>query len=191
MGRQAFEWINATHETPANDRLVLAIVSGKPLPNLGLIESYQLAVYDKQENLWEIDEFPEWTGAEVSFWCELPEPPETGSSFKEAQKIQNILCALQIIEEKQIIINEKLVTIHDFIKLLHDTRKGRETGKTVIGQKENADSAKPTNSVDEIIADSIIDEFFKKNNITPAELAEKLSNSQIGEYKTLSEELKK
>ena len=73
-----------------------------------------------------------------------------------------------------------------------------EEEKTAIGQtvnkilaKENADSAKPTNSVDEIIADSIIDEFFKKNNITPAELAEKLSNSQIGEYKTLSEELKK
>lgn len=69
-------WTNTARETPGNNRLVLAIVSGKPLKNLGLIDNYQLARFYKDKNAWEIEEFPEWAEAEVSFWCELPAPPE-------------------------------------------------------------------------------------------------------------------
>lgn len=68
------EWCNAEIELPSDSRTVLALVSGRPTQNIGLIDVYQLAEYTEEDG-WYIHEFPRWKNAEVSFWTELPQMP--------------------------------------------------------------------------------------------------------------------
>ncbi len=55
--------------------MVLAIVSGKPSPNVTLHGAYVLANY-YEDCGWVIEEYPSWEHAEVSHWMPLPEAPE-------------------------------------------------------------------------------------------------------------------
>lgn len=73
---EVFKWIDAKYEVPPDSREVLVIVSGTPKKNIGLIDAYMLAEYYEDKDDWIIEEFPEWEGAEVSYWCELPKPPK-------------------------------------------------------------------------------------------------------------------
>ncbi len=70
------KWIGTKDRLPTGtDKTVLAIVSGKPNPNVTLYGAYMLANYYEDYG-WVIDEYPHWEHAEVSYWMPLPEAPE-------------------------------------------------------------------------------------------------------------------
>lgn len=70
------QWRKADEEQPKDEeRAVLAIVNGRPHPNLKLKNAYQIAFYSQTEG-WIIEEFPEWEHADVKYWTELPCLPE-------------------------------------------------------------------------------------------------------------------
>lgn len=68
------KWISVEDRLPEVDVMVLVIVSGKPMSNVTLENSYELAEYDPEG--WILEMWPEWMDAEVSHWMPLPEPPE-------------------------------------------------------------------------------------------------------------------
>lgn len=51
------------------------IVSGSPKPNIILDETYQLGSWNNDDG-WIIDEYLEWTDADVLWWRMLPAPPD-------------------------------------------------------------------------------------------------------------------
>ena len=67
--------INAGDSLPESDDTVLAIVSGKPMPNITFEDAFVLASYSTEDG-WIIDEYPEWDRAKVSYWMPLPDAPE-------------------------------------------------------------------------------------------------------------------
>lgn len=71
----AHGWINAGDSLPESDDTVLAIVSGKPMPNITFEDAFVLASYSTEDG-WIIDEYPEWDRAKVSYWMPLPDAPE-------------------------------------------------------------------------------------------------------------------
>ena len=72
------EWVSVEDAMPAEDELVLCIVSGKPKPNIILDEAYQLGSWNKEDG-WIIDEYLDWEDANVLWWMPLPAPPESRS----------------------------------------------------------------------------------------------------------------
>lgn len=68
------EWVSVENAMPAEHKSVLCIVSGKPKPNITLVEAYQLGSWNKADG-WIIDEYLDWEDADVSWWMPLPEPP--------------------------------------------------------------------------------------------------------------------
>lgn len=70
-----WRWISVEERLPDGDELVLAVVSGWPVKNVELRDAYELARYAPTEG-WILEMWPEWEGAEVSYWMPLPEPPE-------------------------------------------------------------------------------------------------------------------
>ena len=69
-------WIPVEKDLPKKEDVgVLAVVNGRPTKGIVLKGAYQVAYYSKTEG-WIIEEWPEWTKAEVTHWMELPEPPE-------------------------------------------------------------------------------------------------------------------
>ena len=71
------QWIDVKDRLPATDDAVLAIASGKPMPNITLNGAYVLACYFSEDG-WIIDEYPEWEAASVTHWMPLPDPPKEG-----------------------------------------------------------------------------------------------------------------
>lgn len=69
------KWIPVTERLPESGELVAAIVNGKPRKNITLDGAYQMVTYDSGE--WIVELWPDWTGAEVTHWMPMPEPPET------------------------------------------------------------------------------------------------------------------
>ena len=69
------EWVSVEDAMPAEDELVLCIVSGKPKPNIILDEAYQLGSWNKEDG-WIIDEYLDWEDANVLWWMPLPAPPD-------------------------------------------------------------------------------------------------------------------
>ena len=70
------DWRRERDELPGeNGEPVLAIASGKPMPNIELINAPMIAEYWAGAG-WEIPEYPEWDNAQVTHWMPLPEPPE-------------------------------------------------------------------------------------------------------------------
>ena len=67
-------WIPVTERLPDYDDLVLVIASGKPKENITLDEAVELATLYSDN--WCLETWPEWTGANVTHWMPLPEPPE-------------------------------------------------------------------------------------------------------------------
>lgn len=67
-------WIPVTERLPDHDELVLVIASGKPKENITLDEAVELATL--YSDGWCLETWPEWTGANVTYWMSLPEPPE-------------------------------------------------------------------------------------------------------------------
>lgn len=67
-------WIPVEERLPDYDDLVLVIASGKPKGNITLDEAVELATL--YSDGWCLETWPEWTGAKVSHWMPLPEPPE-------------------------------------------------------------------------------------------------------------------
>lgn len=68
------KWISVEDRLPEVDVMVLTIVTGKPHPNVTLINAYELGEYDPEG--WILEMWPEWMDAKVSYWMPLPEPPE-------------------------------------------------------------------------------------------------------------------
>ena len=68
-------WVSVKERLPEEHKPVLCIVSGKPKSNITLDEAYQLGSWNKADG-WIIDEWVDWEDANVSWWCELPEPPD-------------------------------------------------------------------------------------------------------------------
>ena len=68
-------WRDAETESPATDDFVLAIVNGKPEPNITLVDAFQLASYCPEDG-WFVEEYPKWETPIVTHWIPLPEPPE-------------------------------------------------------------------------------------------------------------------
>ena len=68
-------WRDAETESPATDDFVLAIVNGKPEPNITLVDAFQLASYCPEDG-WFVEEYPKWETPIVAHWMPLPEPPE-------------------------------------------------------------------------------------------------------------------
>lgn len=60
---------------PPEHEPVLCIVSGSPKPNIILDETYQLGSWNNDDG-WIIDEYLEWTDADVLWWRMLPAPPD-------------------------------------------------------------------------------------------------------------------
>lgn len=69
------EWVSVENALPPEHESVLCIVSGKPKPNITLEDAYQLGSWNKADG-WIIDEWPDWEGANVTWWMKLPEPPD-------------------------------------------------------------------------------------------------------------------
>ena len=67
-------WIPVEERLPELDELVLVIASGKPKENITLYGSIELATL--YSDGWCLEPWPEWTGANVTYWMPLPEPPE-------------------------------------------------------------------------------------------------------------------
>ena len=67
-------WIPVEERLPSGDELVLVIVSGKPKKNITLDGAVELATL--YSDGWCLETWPEWTGADVTHWMPLPEPPE-------------------------------------------------------------------------------------------------------------------
>ena len=67
-------WIPVEERRPDYDDLVLVIASGKPKENITLDEAVELAML--YSDGWCLEMWPEWTGANVTHWMPLPEPPE-------------------------------------------------------------------------------------------------------------------
>lgn len=66
-------WTQASLYVPDSDDLVLVLATGEAPNNQVLIEAHELARLRPEG--WELERFPGWFGAKVSFWRELPEPP--------------------------------------------------------------------------------------------------------------------
>ena len=63
-------------ELPADEELVLAIVSGSPASGISLVGSYQTASYFANDPAsWVIEEWPEWENPTVHCWQTMPEAP--------------------------------------------------------------------------------------------------------------------
>lgn len=67
-------WIPVTERLPDYDDLVLVIASRKPKENITLDEAVELATL--YSDGWCLETWTEWTGANVTHWMPLPEPPE-------------------------------------------------------------------------------------------------------------------
>lgn len=67
-------WIPVEERLPELDELVLVIASGKPKENITLDNAMELATL--YSDGWCLEMCPEWTGATVTYWMPLPEPPE-------------------------------------------------------------------------------------------------------------------
>lgn len=67
-------WIPVEERLPELDELVLVIASGKPKENITLDNAVELATL--YSDGWCLEMWPEWTGATVTHWMPLPEPPE-------------------------------------------------------------------------------------------------------------------
>lgn len=68
-------WIPVEERLPEGDDAVLAVVSGKPMENITLIGSVQIASYCAEAG-WFITEFPWWDEPTVTHWMPLPAAPE-------------------------------------------------------------------------------------------------------------------
>lgn len=68
------EWVSVKDAMPPEHEPVMCIVSGSPKPNIILDEAYQLGSWNKDDG-WIIDEYLEWTDADVLWWRMLPVPP--------------------------------------------------------------------------------------------------------------------
>lgn len=64
-------WYNPKDKLPESDCGVLAIVSGKPRPNITLVEAYCIAEYDVQDE-WIVSDYPECTSLKIEAWMPLP-----------------------------------------------------------------------------------------------------------------------
>lgn len=73
-------WISVRDRLPDNpDNLVLVRATGKPKPNIELIDAVQLALYNAEDG-WIVDEYPEWENAAITCWMPIPEPPKGGKT---------------------------------------------------------------------------------------------------------------
>ncbi len=71
----AQRWRNPKKRLPDPYIGVLAIVSGKPHPNITLDRVYCIAEYIPDEG-WIVSEYPECTDLEILAWMPLPPAPE-------------------------------------------------------------------------------------------------------------------
>ena len=69
------EWVRVKDAMPPEHEPVLCIVSGSPKLNIILDETYQLGSWNNDDG-WIIDEYLEWTDADVLWWRMLPAPPD-------------------------------------------------------------------------------------------------------------------
>ena len=74
------QWISVRDKLPdAPDKLVLVSATGKPQPNIKLIDAVLLALYNAEDG-WITEEYPEWENAVITYWMPIPEPPKGGNA---------------------------------------------------------------------------------------------------------------
>lgn len=71
----ASPWISVKDRLPETDNLVIAIVSGKPISSITLVDAPEIASYWHGDEDWFIDAYPEWEHPDVSYWMPIPEMP--------------------------------------------------------------------------------------------------------------------
>lgn len=69
------EWVSVKDAMPPEHEPVMCIVSGSPKLGIILDEACQFSSWNKEDG-WIIDEYLEWTDADVLWWRMLPELPE-------------------------------------------------------------------------------------------------------------------
>lgn len=69
------EWVSVKDAMPPEHEPVMCIVSGSPKLGIILDEACQFGSWNKEDG-WIIDEYLEWTDADVLWWRMLPELPE-------------------------------------------------------------------------------------------------------------------
>ena len=82
MGMQALallRWKKTEEELPrADDGLVLVVCRADLSNNCKFLDAIQLAEYYEEDNVWELEGWPEAENVTVSHWMRLPELPEEG-----------------------------------------------------------------------------------------------------------------
>ena len=68
-------WRNTDNELPANDNLVLAVVSGKIHNRISLVNSIELMHYCEEYG-WESDNYLFVKDLKVNYWAPIPELPK-------------------------------------------------------------------------------------------------------------------
>lgn len=74
------DWIPVRDGLPEECKSVLIIVSGRPCPNIKLIDAYEFGNYSVEEG-WIVEDYPAWMNPAVTHWMPLPQPP--GENGKE------------------------------------------------------------------------------------------------------------
>lgn len=69
------EWISVEDRLPDKYKTYLVLVHGQPDEHTTLYESYELAEYLPGEG-WYIETYPDWDDPIITYWMELPYPPE-------------------------------------------------------------------------------------------------------------------
>lgn len=71
-------WISVKEQLPETEGQVLVTFTGK-IQKREYIGGYLLAEYVPGDG-WILEEFPQLENPNVTYWCELPEPPSTEDS---------------------------------------------------------------------------------------------------------------
>lgn len=72
-----FEWRDAAVEVPVDsEEIVIALATGKPTENITLKDAVVFATFDKTEDEWCCEEYPEWNKPNITRWMPIPDMPE-------------------------------------------------------------------------------------------------------------------
>lgn len=71
------EWIPTEQRMPEDDTVCAVLVSGRPMANIKLYHSLQLAEYNHKDG-WILEMWPEWETKTVTHWMLLPDADMEG-----------------------------------------------------------------------------------------------------------------
>lgn len=71
------EWIPTEQRMPEDDTVCAVLVSGRPMANITLYHSLELAEYNHKDG-WIVEMWPEWETPTVTHWMLLPDADMEG-----------------------------------------------------------------------------------------------------------------